>query len=117
MAYIKQRLNGDTVNVYELAKTVVIGRHLSCHIVVEDPTVSAKHAQLTQGGNGYEISDLGSTNGVLIGKERVTRRSLRNGDLFVIGTHEFEYLAEMPTDLDQTLRIKKSWIPGVYYTR
>ncbi len=115
MAYLKQRVNGETVNVYELGDSVTIGRHLECQIVVDDPTISARHAQLNKLQFGYLLKDLGSTNGILIGKEKTLEHNLAAGDVFVLGTHEFEYLEALPVDLEQTLKIKKSWIPGIYY--
>lgn len=116
MAYLKQRFNGDTVNIYELNTTVVIGRHIDCNIVVDDPTVSSQHAQVRNDNGVFVLRDLGSTNGVRIAKEKITETNLVHGMLFILGTHEFEYLEYLPTDLDKTLKIKKSWIPGVYYT-
>ncbi|ACR14184.1 ATPase [Teredinibacter turnerae T7901] len=36
--------------------------------------------------------------------------------MFTVGTHDFEFLVDLPTGLERTLKIKKSWIPGIYYT-
>lgn len=117
MPYLKHCCNGDTLTVIELGDRAVIGRHSECDILIDDPTISARHAQLVKGGDGYTVEDLNSTNGVRINGELVSRAALTEGSVFVLGAHAFEFLAHLPTDLDKTLKIKKSWIPGIYYTQ
>lgn len=117
MAYLRHYWNGNTVTFYEIKETVTIGRQKDCNIPIDDPTVSGNHAQLEIDGSECVLKDLNSTNGVrLRGKNIEAPTSLKPGDLFSIGTHEFEYLLDIPNDLDRTLKIKKSWIPGVYFT-
>jgi DNA-binding NtrC family response regulator len=45
------------------ARPITIGAHRSCDLVVEDPQVSRKHAELAAAPEGVRIRDLGSTNG------------------------------------------------------
>ena len=45
------------------ARPVTIGAHASCDLVVDDPKVSRKHAELAIVDGGIRIKDLGSTNG------------------------------------------------------
>ncbi len=45
------------------ARPVVVGAHSSCDLVLEDPKVSRKHAELAITTDGVRIKDLGSTNG------------------------------------------------------
>ncbi len=116
MAYLRHYLNGDIVSMYEIKDTVIIGRHPKCHIAINDPTVSGKHARLDVEEKSCLLRDLESTNGVRINGEKVTEFNVTSGMLFSIGTHEFEFLLAIPNDLDKTLKIKKSWIPGVYFT-
>lgn len=117
MAYLRHYWNGNVVSVYEIKGSVTIGRHPECGIAIDDPTVSGRHAILEGTGRTFGLRDLESTNGVLLKGKKVTRVILESGDIFAIGTHEFEYLYTMPNDLDRTLEIKKSWIPGVYFTK
>jgi len=117
MAYLRQSVNGVTVNLYELANRTVIGRKASCQITIDDPTVSGTHVEVKKGEKGWWLSDLDSTNGVLVKGKKVQKEQLKHGTIFSVGTHEFEFSLELPTHLDSTLRIKKSWIPGVYYTK
>ncbi|MFL0808784.1 MAG: FHA domain-containing protein [Agarilytica sp.] len=116
MAYLRHYLNGSVVTIYEIKDTLHIGRHPDCNITIDDPTVSGKHAELSVEPSVCLLKDMGSTNGVRINGDKITQTSIEPGTLFSIGTHEFEYLLEIPSDLDKTLKIKKSWIPGVYFT-
>lgn len=69
--------------VFELDQdTYSIGREAGNTIVIEDPQVSRRHAQLTRQGNSYLIEDVGSTNGTYVNGKRVTAPLLlSNGDL------------------------------------
>ena len=119
MAYLKHLYNGSIVSVYELGDSSLIGRHADCNIRVEDATVSGHHARLEksgQGDDGWRLVDLGSTNGVFVNGKNVAEVDLKSGMEFTLGTHAFEFHIEMPSQLEQTLKIKKSWIPGIYYT-
>lgn len=117
MAYLRHYLNGNIVTIYEIKDTIVIGRHPSCNITIDDPTVSGQHAQMRVLKASCELKDNDSTNGVRVNGEHITQTTIEPGTLFSIGTHEFEYLLEIPNDLDKTLKIKKSWIPGVYFAK
>lgn len=118
MAYLKHSLNGEAAALYELSTEheIVIGRHSDCHIVIDDPTISGHHAKIKPQAGALWLYDMGSTNGIRIGKHSVQAQQLSSGDVFVLGVHQFEFKQDPITELDQTLKIKKSWIPGVYYT-
>ncbi len=45
------------------ARPVSVGAHASCDLVLDDPKVSRKHAELSVVPEGIRIKDLGSTNG------------------------------------------------------
>ncbi|WP_045860585.1 FHA domain-containing protein [Teredinibacter purpureus] len=116
MAYLRHLVNGTTATLYELGESTLIGRSNDCPIKVDDPTVSGKHAKIEKMDAGWRVVDLASTNGIFANGVRVNETVLGPGVTLAIGTHEFEYLANLPQDLERTLIIKKSWIPGVYYT-
>lgn len=69
----------------------VIGRTEENDIQLDSRFVSRHHAQLTVGPRSTIIEDLNSTNGVYIGGHRIKRRTLKDGDSFVIGEHELLY--------------------------
>ncbi len=66
-----------------------IGRSRECDIVLEDTGISRKHAELRPGASGWEISDLGSTNGVLVnGRAIAGAQPLELGDRIELGSTE-----------------------------
>jgi hypothetical protein len=69
----------------------VIGRSSECDIVVGDPNVSRRHAEVRKLGRGYSLVDLGSTNGTEVNGQRVTETSLMNGDVIGVGTTQITF--------------------------
>ncbi len=63
----------------------LIGRAGSCDIVVPDPSVSRRHAEVAREGGRFYIKDLGSTNGTFVNGRRVSRQLLADGDLIGLG--------------------------------
>ncbi len=69
-----------------------IGRSRDCDVVLEDTGISRRHAQIRPGGAGWEIEDLGSTNGVLVNGVAVTARQLlRSGDRIEFGSTDARF--------------------------
>jgi hypothetical protein len=69
-----------------------IGRSRDCDIVLEDSGISRRHAQLRPGPDGWEIEDLGSTNGVAVnGRPVHERQPLAPGDLIELGSTEARF--------------------------
>jgi DNA-binding NtrC family response regulator len=58
------------------ADSLVIGSAPECELVLHDPTVSSRHAEIVAGRHGYAVRDLGSKNGVLLGQFPVERAPL-----------------------------------------
>jgi hypothetical protein len=77
--------------------TLKIGRAPNNTLVISDPQASARHVEITDlGGNGYQVTDLGSTNGTFVNEQRLTAnvaRLLNNGDVIRIGALRFTYEA------------------------
>lgn len=117
MPFLIHYHNGTPISHIELEDYLSIGRGDDNTLQLADATVSTQHAcvEKTDGGR-FRMRDLGSTNGILYRGEKVAERLLDDGDLLVIGTHELEFVAVLPEPLQKTARIRKSWIPGVYYT-
>ncbi len=65
--------------------TVVVGRLSECDITIMDSNVSRRHAELRPHGEGYEVVDLGSTNGTRVNGVKVAERILRDGDEIAFG--------------------------------
>jgi hypothetical protein len=73
----------------------VVGRSRECDVVLEDPNVSRKHAQLNRTPTGWAVEDLNSTNGVLVNGRRIRGdQELSSGDRIEIGTSEIAFRVE-----------------------
>ena len=57
-------------------------------VLLKDTGVSRKHVGIRKVGGGFELADLGSTNGVFVNGEKAARRRLVAGDIIRIGTSE-----------------------------
>ena len=71
----------------------LIGRSRECDVVLSDANVSRRHAELRPAAAGtWVISDLGSTNGVLVNGHRISgAASLRPGDRIALGTADIGF--------------------------
>lgn len=66
--------------------SVVIGRALPSDVILADSSLSRVHAKVTWRGDEIVIEDLGSTNGVLLGDERVQTATIAaGGDEVMLG--------------------------------
>ena len=73
--------------VFELHRDLVtIGRDIANHIVFSDPEVSRRHLRLHRTESGYQVVDLGSTNGTYVNQMRIhEQQDLQNDDLIGLG--------------------------------
>jgi hypothetical protein len=67
------------------AGRVLVGRDPGCGIVLPDPTVSRRHAELEVDGDVCRIRDLGSTNGTYAHGRAVAAARLKEGDSVTFG--------------------------------
>jgi hypothetical protein len=63
-------------NVPVSSPSTLLGRSQSCTIVLNDPTISRRHAVLERNGLHLRLQDRGSTNGSFVNGRRVTRSIL-----------------------------------------
>lgn len=67
----------------------VLGRSRECDVVLDDSSVSRRHAQLRPQGEDWTLEDMGSTNGVRVNGSPVRApRVLRPGDRIELGSTE-----------------------------
>ncbi len=70
----------------------VLGRSREADCVLADPNVSRKHAELKRNSTGdWQISDLGSTNGIKVNGRQVDSARLKPGDQVQMGTTYFTF--------------------------
>lgn len=71
---------------FGLHETVTrLGRHPDSEIMLDDITVSRRHAEVERGAAGYVVRDSGSLNGTYVNQERVDEVALHNGDELQVG--------------------------------
>lgn len=68
------------------AEPVVVGRLADCGVVVNDPNVSRRHAELRRVEDGVVVTDLGSTNGTRVNGVPVREQLLASGDEITVGS-------------------------------
>lgn len=72
---------------------VVVGRTQDCQVVLDDETVSRRHARFASARGRYAVEDLGATNGVHVNDAAVTHaRPLDDGDQVRVGRTIFKFL-------------------------
>ena len=73
-----------------------IGRSRDCDVVLADPNVSRKHAELRPDGHGgWQVRDLGSTNGVKVNGRKIDGpAALESGDRLALGTADVRFVVE-----------------------
>ncbi len=76
-------------------ETITIGRSPDNMIVLDDASVSGRHAQLQRSEDIYRLKDLGSTNGTRVNGETITEVTLRVGDRLRFGKVEARFGADV----------------------
>lgn len=85
-------LRGEDGQRHRLQASTRIGRRPDNDIVLDDDDVSRYHAVIIDTGGSFVISDLRSTNGILVHGRRIrTSATLTDGDHLRIGGHEFTF--------------------------
>jgi hypothetical protein len=72
---------------------IAIGRLPDCDIVLNDPNVSRRHAEVRRRGNDFVVVDLGSTNGTKVNGDGVKQRRLADGDEISVGNTTLRFQA------------------------
>ncbi len=81
-------------------KVVTLGRGSDNDIVIDSGSVSGKHAEMHRVEGGYQLKDLGSTNGIKVDGNRQQVVSLRSGMSLKLGDVAFDFtLAEEELDV------------------
>lgn len=91
----------------------LIGRDLSCHIVLSDELLSRRHCMVVFCGDRYLLIDYKSSNGVLVNGNEIETCYLTPGDTVTLGSQTFTFDVETcPDDLMAT-RAMDETLPGV----
>ena len=82
---------------------VTVGRAGGCDVVIDDDSVSARHARLEFEGGAWRITDLGSTNGTAIGGAKLAPNvpaPLPYGSLVRFGGVKLEFQEAKGADVE-----------------
>lgn len=86
LEFVLGPLTGQSIELRDDVTTV--GSVVGNSIVLADPAVSRKHAGIRRIDGGYELADLGSTNGIYVNGHRVPKKTLAPGDVLRVGNSE-----------------------------
>jgi pSer/pThr/pTyr-binding forkhead associated (FHA) protein len=100
-----------------------IGRSKDNDICIDDELASREHALIervkseqSEEASDYVVRDLNSTNGTFVNHEQISAHLLVEGDMIRIGQAFFKYSENDHMEMSETRIIKKTIIPGVFYT-
>jgi hypothetical protein len=92
--------DGDEVLLVALDREVLhVGRSPSADIVLDDATVSRRHAVIAVQNGQTVLLDDRSSHGVLVNGKRIQRAALHNGDLIHLGSVAMRFVEVTEADL------------------
>ena len=93
MPLIKHMRAGNCLAEYPLPPqgTLTIGRLKANDIVISDPAVSARHAEIGYHDGAYFITDTQSKNGTFVNKQLIISHELAPDDVIGIGKDRLQY--------------------------
>jgi pSer/pThr/pTyr-binding forkhead associated (FHA) protein len=80
--------------VYVGAQPITIGRAPDSDLHVDNLAVSSHHARIFNDSGKLVVEDLNSLNGTFVNSQRVTRVTLKPGDVVTVGKHSIEVRGE-----------------------
>ncbi|WP_437321635.1 sigma 54-interacting transcriptional regulator [Sorangium sp. So ce385] len=84
------------------APELAIGTAAGNHLVLTDPSVSRHHCVIAATPKGYQLRDLGSTNGIMLGGFRVEAAYLTPGATFGVGQTSLRF-DHLPDEVHEPL--------------
>ncbi len=98
MSYVVEVTHSETGKkqlVPVKSRMIFIGRTTANDVVLDDPTVSSRHARIRIQETEIALEDLKSANGVFVNHERINRTAiLKDGDSFQIGPFLLKIMAQ-----------------------
>ncbi len=84
--------DGDTPQTHTFATgEVIIGRTEDCQIILQDPSISRKHAKVVVDQTGVRVLDLKSKNGTKLNGAQIMEAVLKNGDRLHLGKFQITF--------------------------
>lgn len=101
------------------SSNLTIGRAPDNQLVISDPQASSHHAQILPDGQGYLLTDIGSTNGTFVNEQRLfphSPRLLVSGDVIRIGNTNYTYEVSGVPQFGQTVADNPAYQPTIAVT-
>lgn len=118
----KGKVDGVTLRLEQRVSR--LGRSTDNDITINDELVSKHHAVIEARHSPdaevpfeYFIEDCGSTNGTFVNDRRVDLCQLHHDDIVRLGVNSFRFVDDANDDLAATIKIHKTWIPGLYISK
>ena len=94
MAFLKVIKGRSSGQVLALSgEKVIMGRHPSCQIVLDNASVSRQHAQIVEDQGIFLVEDLRSRNGTQVNRQSIRGRTeLRDGDEIKVCDYAFVFM-------------------------
>jgi hypothetical protein len=81
----------QTGELFQLKGRCVVGKAPDCDVVLNDPSISSRHAEFIAGRTGFRVNDLGSTNGTYVNDKKITNADLVDNDSVRLGRTNFKF--------------------------
>jgi len=82
----------QTGELFQLsAGRTFVGTSPDCDIVLRDPSINGRHAEISSTRRGFRIHDLGSTNGTYVNDKRISGEDLIDNDSVRMGRTNFKF--------------------------
>jgi pSer/pThr/pTyr-binding forkhead associated (FHA) protein len=91
MSRLILQFEGVVLREFGIGSVVTIGRLPDNTVIIENPAVSGHHARVIRDGDAVILEDLESTNGTFVNEKHVTRHTLKDGDVILVGKHKLLY--------------------------
>jgi pSer/pThr/pTyr-binding forkhead associated (FHA) protein len=102
MAFVRITLEDGTLTDCQLdAKTLSIGRHPDNDLILQDTSISSRHAELRRERDGVWVKDLGSTNKTRVNGEDVDEILLTDRDKLLFGDLKAVFYEGRPDEIDE----------------
>jgi len=89
--------------VVDPSRPVMIGRAREVGLPLNDPRISKSHCLVAHDGQGFTVTDQGSSNGTWVNGVRVAKGPIRPGDILQIGTTDIQVKGDLvPTTAPAT---------------
>ena len=110
-AILKIQSGNEPVSEYAVnTEVLTIGRATNNDLVINDPLVSRRHAQINKKGERYQITDLGSIDGTRVNSVLLKPNiyhPLANGDTISIGNSQLHFIIQTDNETSTAVAVHK----------